>query len=111
MKYKIICNGSVIGQSDLEDYDSGMNVRSGKFYPTKEYETFREIVVLFSSAQPKTSHDKVDEEKVKRYFELRGKLNLTVTGDDDLKFIGQIHIEDYSLEAGENGYSVTVYPN
>jgi hypothetical protein len=111
MKYKIVCNGKVIGESDLEDYDDGMNVRSGKFYPTKEYEMVRPIFLLFSSAQSKTPHDKFDEEKVKRYYESSGKLNLTVIGDADLKFIGQIHIEDFSLEAGEEGYYVTVYPN
>jgi hypothetical protein len=110
MKFKIVCNGKVIGESNLEGFDAGMNVRSGKFYPTKEYEKVREIFLLFSKAHPKTSRENYDESQIKQYYGLREKLDLFVISDDNSRLTGQIHIEDFSLEAGEEGYSVIVYP-
>ena len=83
---------------------------SGKFYPTNEYGTVREIFLLFSKAHPKTSRDNYDEGQIRQYYELREKLDLFAISDDNSRLTGQIHIEDFSLEAGEEGYSVTVYP-
>ena len=111
MKYKILYGEQIIGESNLEYYDDGMNVRQGKFFPTKEYELVRGVFQLFVDSQPKDSTEPIDDEKMKRYCKLRDKLDLTVICEDNSKLDGVINIEDYSSQGIFDEYSITILPN
>jgi hypothetical protein len=111
MKFHIIFNEQLIGESNLENHDKGMNIYSGKFWPTVDYRLVKPVYLLFGHATINPS--KVDESLLNKYYQARDKLNLKVLDEGHQLFPSEsIHIIDYSFdpEIGED-YLIEVYPS
>jgi hypothetical protein len=75
-RFEIWSVGHCIGETDLEFHDDGMNVYSGRFYPSPEYQNVRSVFKALSAAM-----DFAGEKGRAAYHEyarMRGDLNLTV---------------------------------
>jgi hypothetical protein len=50
LRYTILCNGEVIGSSDLEDREPDLGVAAGRFEPTDAYARVAPVFRLFAEA-------------------------------------------------------------
>ena len=112
MKYRVYWDEEIIGETDLEFKDEGMNVRLGKFVPGPAYEKVKHIFHLFIKAN---AANPVDEEIIGTYYQKRDELNLKVIGiDGKLLPTGAVHIEnlwdELNSEVGQSVYQITIFP-
>jgi hypothetical protein len=99
----------VIGHSELTERDAGMGVAMGAFHPTPEYARVQQVFRLFAEANPETSAEATDEEKLSRYYAARDALELQLAEPSGrLIRTDTIHIADYSVEAGPDALEVEV---
>lgn len=103
-----LCEGALIGTSELEARDPGMGIAWGGFTPSQGYERVRWVFRIFSEALSDTgpaNHVEID-----RYFSERDKLDLTVrTPQGELVPTSVVHISDFSGELGEGAYEIEVH--
>lgn len=109
-KYRIFSGELLIGESELEHHDEGMNVYTGKFHPAGGYASVKHVFQLFGRAT--ADSDREDDQLLKEYFQARDKLDLRVLDDKNVVLpSGAIQIYDYSFdpEIGED-YQIEVLP-
>jgi len=123
LRYQILCDGEIIGSSNLEERDPSLGVAGGRFVPTGAYERVRPVFRLFIAARADGESDP-DPAKLDAYEAARAKLVLTVRDETgkSLQTSG-IAVLDFSAElpAGaaaeaaaeaaepEDAYEVEVY--
>jgi hypothetical protein len=117
LRYKIRCDGEIIGSSGLEERDPSLGVAGGRFVPTLAYEQVRPVFQLFISARA-DGESEADPAKLDAYEAARAKLSLTLEDERGrtLQTSG-IAVLDFSAElpAGaaaaeaEDAYEVEVY--
>ena len=118
MRYQILCDGEVIGSSNLEWRDDSLGEASGRFEPTAAYERVRPVFRLFIEARA-DGESEPDARKLAAYEAERAKLVLSVQDErgQSLHTAG-VAILDYSAGvaagagAGEDDpppYEVEVY--
>ncbi|WIL19443.1 hypothetical protein [Geothrix sp.] len=114
MRFAILCNGTVIGHSDLEGVDLGMGILTGEFHPSPGYEEVRPIFQLFGEASPDTSQQAqkgvADLTKLSTYREAVRKLQFEIRHESGQALsLSNIHIVDFSSDFGpEIDYQVEV---
>ena len=109
MKFNLLANDELIGDSQLEGADPSMGVRIGKFVPNENYSkhqnTFRE------HSQIRTGMP-IDVEPPDEYMRLRRQLdslNLRIeTSEGEEVGAKFIDLEDFSEELGEDGYELSM---
>ena len=77
LRYAILCNGEVIGHSDLEDREPELGVAGGRFEPTDAYPPFAHVFRLFAEAHADGENEPVPA-KLQAYEEARAGLVLEV---------------------------------
>jgi hypothetical protein len=114
LRYKIICDGAVIGSSNLEERDPALGVAGGRFEPTADYERVRPVFRLFIAARA-DGESEPDHAKLEAYEAARAKLVMTIQDETgkSLQTSG-IAVLDFSAEkpgsAGDDdAYEVEVY--
>ena len=109
MSYRILCNGTLIGHSDLEGEDPGMGVAYGRFVPTTGYEQFQRTFRLRTEAESDTSAQPNDPEKLDRYRQQLARLRLTLQTSGGVSIsTSWIEVRDFSSEAGKYEVSAQV---
>jgi len=93
VKFQILSGQEIIGETELEILDPGMNVYSGPFLATLAYTRIRLIFKLFSDALDRT--DEAARVQLEEYYRKRDKLELTIRGQDGRQLCANwIHIVD-----------------
>lgn len=100
-RYQVIHQGVVIGETELENSDEHMNVRSGVFVPSQEYSKVRHVFKLFADAQESGSSLDV-------YYRARDALRLQVRERTGVAISGVVHIADLFDELDQ--LEVELYP-
>jgi hypothetical protein len=111
LRYQIVCNGEVIGSSNLEWRDESLGEASGPFEPTAAYERVRPVFRLFIEARA-DGESEPNAAKLAAYEREREKLVLSVQDEHGQNLHGAgVAILDYSAtaEAGDEPYEVEVY--
>jgi hypothetical protein len=75
-RFQILSRDEVIGESDLEMHDPGMNVYSGRFFASQAYDQVRHVFKAFSDAQDLLGIEK--EKALNDYFQRRDHLRLGI---------------------------------
>ena len=75
LRYAILCNGEVIGHSDLEDREPDVGLASGRFEPTDAYPPVAHVFRLFAEAQADGENESVPA-KLQAYEDARAHLVL-----------------------------------
>jgi len=112
MNYLIIHDDTPIGRIVEPVADHSMGVVQGPFVPFQAYERVRAVFRLFAETQASGAQD--TPEKLAHYHGELDALHLSVsTADGRLIPIIAAHVEDYSVELGEDGYEgfFVVEPN
>lgn len=110
MRYQIICNGEIIGHSDLEADDASMAMAWGEFVPSARYPAVRDVFKLKSDATRETSAQQEDQDKLTTYAARRERLQLSLqTAEGQLVSTVQIEISDYSTEEGDGSIEVSAH--
>jgi hypothetical protein len=106
-RFEIWSGTTLIGDSDLESHDDGMNVRVGCFRPRPGYSGVRSVFKLYSAAVDLTGE--AAKSALAHYFEMRDQLGLTVRepGGAELP-AGSVHINDLAEAMDE--LEIEVYP-
>jgi hypothetical protein len=110
-RYRILCNGEVIGSSDLEHRDESLGEAAGDFEPTAAYEKVRPVFRLFIEARA-DGESEPDPKKLAAYDAARDKLLLQVQDADGRVLAGAgVAVLDYSEGKADGGppYEVEVY--
>jgi hypothetical protein len=93
-RYGIVWGDELIGDTDLEMHDPGMNVYSGRFYPTASYQHVRSVFKLFSEALDLIGAKR--EAAVAEYYRKRDALGLTIRAQNGRRLAANaIHIMDF----------------
>jgi hypothetical protein len=93
-RYQIVKGDEVIGETDLEMHDPGMNVYSGRFYPSRGYDNVRSIFKLFSTALDLVGVER--EGMAAKYYRKRDALGLILrTRNGRYLATSTIHIVDF----------------
>jgi hypothetical protein len=105
MRFAILCNGTLIGHSDLEGVDLGMGILTGEFWPSPGYEEFRPIFQLFGKASPDSSQPSQKGEsepaKFSAYREAVRNLQFGVRHESGQALpFNNVHIVDFSSDLG-----------
>ena len=77
LRYRILCDGEIIGSSDLEERDASLGVAGGRFVPTAAYERVRPVFQLFIAARA-DGESEADAAKLDAYETARARLVLTL---------------------------------
>jgi hypothetical protein len=77
LRYRILCDGEIIGGSDLEERDASLGVAGGRFVPTAAYERVRPVFQLFIAARA-DGESEADAAKLDAYETARARLALTL---------------------------------
>jgi hypothetical protein len=77
LRYRILCDGEIIGSSDLEERDASLGVAGGRFVPTAAYERVRPVFQLFIAARA-DGESEADVAKLDAYETERARLVLTL---------------------------------
>jgi hypothetical protein len=77
LRYAILCNGEIIGHSELEDREPDLGLASGRFEPTDAYPPVAHVFRLFAEAQADGENESVPA-KLAAYEEARAGLVLEV---------------------------------
>ena len=107
-RYRILCNGELIGTSGLESRDAGMGIAMGRFTPTAAYERVRPVFRMFAEAQRDTGA--ADERLIADYYRARDALTLSLETDDGVMVpTTVVHIVDFMAEINETACEVEVH--
>jgi hypothetical protein len=99
-RYRVLCDGELIGTSALESRDAGMGTAIGQFTPTAAYQRVRPIFRLFAQAQRDTGP--ADGQLLTEYYRSRDALALSVETDNGIVVpTTVVHIADFEEEVGE----------
>src|SRR6185503_12069711 len=91
--FEIWSRGQLLGETDLENHDEGMNVRSGRFRPHEQYFRVRSVFRLFSAALD--LRGAAQQSAVAEYYRMRDELELTVRERGGAEvLLGTVHIVD-----------------
>jgi hypothetical protein len=77
LRYRILCDGEIIGSSDLDERDASLGVAGGRFVPTAAYERVRPVFQLFIAARA-DGESEADAAKLDAYETARARLVLTL---------------------------------
>jgi hypothetical protein len=99
-RYRILCDGEIIGSSDLDDRDASLGTAGGRFVPTAAYERVRPVFQLFIAARA-DGESEADVAKLEAYETARAQLALTLTdaAGKELATSG-IAVLDFAAELG-----------
>jgi hypothetical protein len=104
--FRILSDNLLIGQTDLEYCDQGMNVYSGYFRAAPDYARVRSVFKLFSAALDLDAQ--AQGAALEQYYRQRDDLLLTVRDQDDVLVpTSWIHILD--LEEDMNDLRIEVW--
>lgn len=93
MKYQILIDEEIVGETDLEWRDDSMNVRGGAFVPTKAYKQHQPTFRMFATAS-----EADDEALLKKYYQSRDALNFAIRSKDGEVVEGIVQIDDFEDE-------------
>ena len=98
LRYRILCDGEIIGSSDLDERDASLGTAGGRFVPTAAYERVRPVFQLFIAARA-DGESEADAAKLEAYETARAALVLTLQdeGGKDLATSG-IAVLDFAAE-------------
>jgi len=110
LRYRILCDGELIGSSELEEREEDMGVAVGRFVPTPAYERVRPVFLLFMDAHA-DGESEPDTAKLKAYEAARARLALSVTDAAGTAIAASgVAVLDFSRERrGEGAVEVEVY--
>jgi hypothetical protein len=92
-KFQIYSHGQLIGESDLEFHDPGMNIYSGYLCVTPGHSNVRIVFKSFSHASSLTGDEQ--EIQLARYYRARDDLKLTVKSRESRTVLANwIHVVD-----------------
>lgn len=98
--FQIWRGDQLIGESDLEMRDSGMNVYSGRFYAQPAYHQVRSIFKIFSDALDHAGD--VHNTMAHEYYRQRDELGLSISRRDGSRLSAEwIHIVDVTDDLDE----------
>lgn len=102
LRYRILCDGEIIGGSDLDERDASLGVAGGRFVPTAAYERVRPVFQLFIAARA-DGESEADVAKLDAYEAARARLTLTLqdASGKDIPTSG-IAVLDFAAELGPN---------
>jgi hypothetical protein len=105
--FKIRSRGQLIGETDLEMHDSGMNVRMGGFHPSPGYLQVRSVFKAYSDAMDLVG---VSQQKaLGDYYRRRDELALTIQDPNGQEVpASSIHIVD--LDDSMEDIQIELYP-
>ena len=104
MRYRILSEGQVIGESDLEGGDPAMGVASGHFHPAEAYEEVRGLFREYQQAS-----ETGDQHAIERCCRRRDELGLTLQEQDGRSIaVGWVHILDLTSTLGDSAYQVEI---
>jgi len=107
-RYRILCNGELIGTSGLESRDAEMGTAMGRFTPTAAYERVRPVFRIFAKAQRDTGP--VDERAIANYYRSRDALTLVLENEDGVTIpTTVVHIADFTVEIDETACEIEVH--
>src|SRR5262245_17637548 len=107
-RYRILCNGELIGTSGLESRDAGMGTAMGRFTPTAAYERVRPIFRMFAEAQRDTGP--ADEHMLAKYYRSRDALALALEDEDGVTIpTTVVHIIDFMTEIDKTASEIEVH--
>ena len=105
--YEIWSRGKILGETELEMHDVGMNLRSGRFCPRPDYFGVRSVFKAYSVAM---DMDRVAQPTaLADYYRMRDELQLTIreVGGAEVPS-SAVHIVD--LDDSSDEIQVEVYP-
>ena len=109
MRYCILCDGELIGTSDLEGRDESMGVAVGAFVPTAAYARVQPTFRLFVAARA-DGESEPDAKKLAAYEAARDQLQLSVTDAAGAPVPASgVAILDFSGPGDEDALEVEVY--
>lgn len=102
MQYLIIHKEEPIGKVVEPEADLGMGVITGSFVPFPAYENVRQVCRMYTEL---IKSGQTDSEHMKHFFQEYDALHLSLTTMDGLPVETLwTHIEDFSVELGDDGY-------
>lgn len=105
--FEIWSHGKLLGETELEVHDEGMNVRRGRFYPRQDYFTVRAVFQAYAAAldlKGAAQHNAMAD-----YYKQRDALDLTIQDRGRVAMLaGAIHIND--LVDPPDELEVEIYP-
>jgi hypothetical protein len=110
LRYRILCDGELIGTSNLEERDESMGVASGLFAPAPAYERVGPVFRMFIEARA-DGESEPDATKLAAYESARARLELSVTDETGKSLpAAGVAVLDFSGErAGDDAFEVEVY--
>jgi hypothetical protein len=79
-RFQLLSGDEVIGETDLEMHDQGMNVYSGRFFALPGYYRVRPVFKAFADAQDLVGAEK--EVALDDYFRRRNQLQLAIRSEN-----------------------------
>jgi hypothetical protein len=117
LRYQILCDGEIIGSSNLEERDPSLGVASGRFEPTAAYARVQPVFRLFIAARA-DGESEADPVQLEAYEAARAPHVLTVkdergkpletSGIAVLDFSAELPAAATAAEAAD-AYEVEVY--
>jgi hypothetical protein len=109
LRYRILCDGELIGTSNLEERDESMGTAGGVFAPTPAYERVRPVFRMFIAARA-DGESEPDAAKLKAYEAARAPLELVVTDEKGtLLPAAGVAVLDYSDDSDPDALEVEIY--
>jgi hypothetical protein len=101
--YRILCDGELIGTSELEQRDESQGVATGAFVPTAAYARVRPVFRLFVAARA-DGESEPDAAKLAAYEAARDRLQVAVTDADGKALVGAgVIVLDFGDEGATPG--------
>ncbi len=111
MTFTVLLGDQPLGTSNLERFDPGMGVASGRFSPLPAYEAVRPLFRRYAEALAVDASGTDDQAALTAFYQERDTLPLHLVDSAGVPVSTRvIHINDFSEEAGEEeGYELEVY--
>ena len=104
MRFQILSQGQVIGESDLEGGDPAMGLAFGQFLPAEAYATVREVFRESTEAA-----EAKDQQALEQCCRRRDDLALTLQDGEGREIaVGWIEIQDFTSMLGDAAYQVEI---
>ena len=105
--FEVRSGGQLLGETDLEMRDSGMNVRIGRFHPLSGYLQVRSVFKAYSDAMDLVGS--AQRQALEDYYRKRDELRLTIHDRNGQELLASvIHIID--LDDSLEEIQIEVYP-
>jgi hypothetical protein len=105
--FEIWSHGRILGETELEVHDTGMNVRSGRFRPRQDYFGVRSVFKAYSAAVDMNGD--AQQRALLQYYQMRDELELELRDGGGARIpSGTIHIADFEDSVEE--MEIEVYP-